>query len=184
MYTLFLDTHSPLINVSIIKDNKVITKEKDSVFSHSEFFLPLIKEILYENNITLKNIKKIIVLNGPGSFTGIRIGLSVAKTIGYALNIPVYPISSLTAYLVSSDLKGNKMSVIEDNKSYYISVFDENNNFIVSETYVESLDDYKYKIVDNELDALKINEYCKNMEPSNVHSIKANYIKKIEVEKW
>lgn len=183
MYTLFLDTHSSNVNVSLIKEQKVITKEKETFQSHSLFLLPMIKEILEEEKITIRDIEKIIVVNGPGSFTGIRIGLSVVKTMGYALNIPVYPISSLTAYLVSSDIDEDKMSVIEDNRGYYISVFDKNNNPIIEETYVEDISSFNYKIIDNKFDILKIVEYSKNIKPVKIHGLKANYIKKIEVEK-
>ncbi len=182
MYTLFLDTHGSIINVSLIKGEKVITKEKESFQSHSIFFLPMIKEILDEEKISIKKIKKIIIINGPGSFTGIRIGISVAKVMGYSLNIPIYPISSLTAFLVSSDINDDKMCVIEDNKGYYISVLDRDNNSIVKETYVENLSSFKYKIVENTLNILKIVEYSKNIQSVNIHELKANYIKKIEVE--
>jgi hypothetical protein len=75
--------------------------------------------------------------------------------MAYALNICINTISSLTAYLISSDLNENKMSVIEDNKGYYVSVFDKNNNIIIPEEYVEELD-YKYNIVENKLDIGKI----------------------------
>ncbi len=183
MYTLFLDTHSSIINVSLIKDSKVITKEKESFQSHSIYLLPMIKELLEEQSITLKDIEKIIVINGPGSFTGIRIGLSVVKTIGYSLKIPVYPVSSLTAFLVSSDINENKMSVIEDNKGYYMSVFDKNNKSIIKETYIEDISSFKYKIIENNLNILKIVEYSKSIKYVNIHKLKANYIKKIEAEK-
>lgn len=183
MYTLFLDTHSSIINVSLIKEEKIITKEKESFQSHSVFFLPMIKEILDEEKITLKDIKEIIIINGPGSFTGIRIGLSVAKIMGYSFNIPIYPVSSLTAFLISSDITDNKMCVIEDNKGYYISVFDKKNNPIIKEKYVEDLSSFKYKIVKNTLNILKVVEYSKNIKQVNIHKLKANYIKKIGVKK-
>ena len=48
--------------------------------------MPMIASIFDENNLDIKDLDKIIVVNGPGSFTGIRIGLSIAKTIAYALN--------------------------------------------------------------------------------------------------
>ena len=62
------------------------------------------------------------------------------------------------------------------------SIFDENNNNIVPEFYSEE-NPYDYKIVEEKLDINKIIEYCKNMKSENPHFIKANYVKKIEVEK-
>ena len=74
------------------------------------------------------------------------------------------------------------MAVIEDNKGYYVCAFDKNNNTIVEETYLEE-NPYQYKEVDYRLDINKIIEYCNKFESENPHHIKANYIKKIEVEK-
>ena len=142
----------------------------------------MIDELFKENNLDIKDLTKIIVVNGPGSFTGIRIGLSIAKTMAYALKIDINTISSLTALLVSNDTQDNKKAVIEDNKGYYVSVFDKDNNVLVEETYVEE-ETYEYEQVENKLDVNKIISYCENMESENPHFIKANYIKKIEVEK-
>lgn len=179
---LFIDTHDELITIALKNNNQIYVKTKLSEYSHSVYTMPLIEEIFKENNLDIKDIKKIIVVNGPGSFTGIRIGLSIAKTIAYALKININPISSLTAYLVSHETTEDKKAVIEDNKGYYVSVFDKNNNVMVEETYVEE-DTYNYKKVENKLDVEKIINYCENIESENPHFIKANYIKKIEVEK-
>ena len=76
----------------------------------------------------------------------------------------------------------NKKAVIEDNKGYYVSVFDKDNNIVVEETYCEE-DTYDYPLVEEKLDVEKIIDYCKDMKSENPHFVKANYIKKIEVEK-
>lgn len=175
MNTLFIDTHDELITVSFVKDRNVFVKEVISE-SHSTHLLPLIDEMLKEKDIKLNDFNRIVVVNGPGSFTGIRIGLTVAKTISYSLNIPIYTISSLKAYLVSSELK-NKMCVIEDTKGYYIGT----DSF---EIYTDLLEDYKeYNKVDNKLDILKIMDYIDTIKPINVHGVKANYVKVIEALK-
>ena len=72
--------------------------------------------------------------------------------------------------------------IIEDNKGYYVSVFDKDNNIVVEETYCEE-DTYDYPLVEEKLDVEKIIDYCKDMKSENPHFVKANYIKKIEVEK-
>lgn len=104
MYTLFLDTHDELITVALYSEKNIIVKDRESYHSHAVYFVPMIRDILRENDLTVKNIKDIVCVNGPGSFTGLRIGLSVAKTLAYSLNIPIYLISSLESYLVSSNL--------------------------------------------------------------------------------
>lgn len=179
---LFLDTHDSIITVAVKNKDNLYIKTQQSEYSHSIYTMPMIEEIFKENNLNIKDLKKIIVINGPGSFTGIRIGLSIAKTMAYALNLEINTLSSLTAYLISSTLKENKKAIIKDNKGYYISVFDENNEVLVPETYVEE-DNYDCKVVEEKLDINKIIEYCSNLKSENPHHIKANYIKKIEVEK-
>lgn len=183
MKTLFIDTHSEVLTIGVINGNKLNKKEIESFNSHSILLLPLLESILKEESIEIDEIERIVVVNGPGSFTGIRIGLTVAKTLGYAKNIPVYPISSLKAYLVSNNTNENKMSVIEDNKGYYICVYDKDNNEILEEQYVDEIDEYNYYVVPKILDINKICEYVSTATPVNVNALKANYVKKIEVEK-
>ena len=179
---LFIDTHAELITIALKIKDKIYIKTQESEYSHSIYTMPMIESIFKENGLNVKDLKKIIVINGPGSFTGIRIGLSIAKTMAYALKIDINTISSLTAYLISDDKKDKKQAVIEDSKGYYISVFDENNNNIVPEFYSEE-NPYDYRIVEQKLDVEKIIDYCKNMKSENPHFVKANYVKKIEVEK-
>lgn len=179
---LFIDTHDMLITIAIKNGDDLFIKTKESEYSHSKFVMPMIKEVFEENNLDIHNLDEILVVNGPGSFTGIRIGLTIAKTIAYSLNIKIKCISSLTAYLVSSGLSDDKMCVIEDNKGYYISVFDKNNNVIVPECYVTS-NEYDYELVENKLDVLKVIDYSENINYENYYHVKANYVKEIEVEK-
>ena len=160
---LFIDTHDELITVALKNKDELFIKTKESEYSHSIYTMPLIESLFKENNLDVKDLKKIIVVNGPGSFTGIRIGLSIAKTMAYALNIDINTISSLTAYLISNDNNKKRKAVIEDNKGYYISVMDENNNIIVPEYYSEE-DHEDYESIEKKLDINKIIDYCKDLK--------------------
>ena len=71
----------------IINDNLRSIKGKFS--KGSQVVLPFIKKLLDENKLSLKQIDGILVNTGPGSFTGLRVGISVANALGYALKIPV-----------------------------------------------------------------------------------------------
>lgn len=179
---LFIDTHDELITIALKNKENLFIKTQESEYSHSIYTMPMIESIFKENNLEIKDLEKVIVINGPGSFTGIRIGLSIAKTLAYALNIKINTISSLTAYLVSNNTNNAKKAVIEDNKGFYVSVFDKDNNVIVEETYIDE-DNYNYEEVEKKLDIEKIINYLENKESENPHFVKANYIKKIEVEK-
>ena len=181
MKTLFIDTHGELLTVGLLIDDKLNKVEIESINGHASVCLPSIDALLKEEDIEAKDLDRVVVVNGPGSFTGIRIGLSIAKTIGYALNIPVYPISSLDAYLVSSNINEDKMCVIKDSKGYYICVWNKDNKVIVESEYVDDISNFNYKTIDNKLDIKKICEYVKDNDIIDVNFITANYIKKIGV---
>ena len=178
---LFIDTHAELITIALKNKKDLFIKTQESEYSHSIYTMPMIESIFKENNLKVKDLKKIIVVNGPGSFTGIRIGLSIAKTMAYALKIDINTISSLTAYLVSNNTNEKRKAVIEDNKGYYISIFDDNNQ-IVGEEYYSEEDNVNLPKVEEKLDIEKIIKYCENIRSENPHFVKANYVKKIEVE--
>lgn len=178
---LFIDTHDELITIGLKNEDKLYIKTKLSEYSHSIFTMPMIEELFKENNLNVKDLKKIIVVNGPGSFTGIRIGVSIAKTMAYALNISINTISSLKAYLISNDNNKKRKAVIKDNKGYYICAFDENNK-VLKDEYYSYEDDLDLPCVDSKLDIEKIIDYCSNLESENPHHVKANYVKRIEVE--
>lgn len=184
MFTLFIDTHAEIITVALYDGYKLIEKTKESHYSHSVYLATMVSDILKENDLTVQDIKDIVAVNGPGSFTGLRIGLSHAKTMAYALNVPIYLISTLTSYLVSNDANSNKVCILEDNKGFYVSEFDRDNNVIVEEKYLDNINDFKDTyIISNKLDVAKVINYAKNNPSINAHLVRANYVKRIEVEK-
>ena len=178
---LFIDTHDELITIAVKTKDDLFIKTKISEYSHSIFTMPMIEEIFNENNLNIKDLNKIIVVNGPGSFTGIRIGLSIAKTMAYALNIKINTISSLKAYMISDSNNDDKMVVINDNKGSYIYAVSKDNKVILEEQYIYE-NHYNYREVEHKLEINKIIDYCDKLKSENPHHIKANYIKKIEVE--
>ncbi len=93
---LSIDTYSEIIGISLIKDHKVIIDlsiSKSKPFS--ELLIKKIYEILEELQIDKSLIKKIVVNKGPGSYAGLRVGITVAKTLSYSLNIELYGFISL-----------------------------------------------------------------------------------------
>lgn len=184
MYTLFIDTHGELITVALYDGNKLFVKTQMSEYSHAVYLAPMIKNILKENDLTVKDIKNIVAVNGPGSFTGLRIGLSAAKTLAYSLRVSIYLISSLADYLVSDESKCDKVCILEENRGYYVSVFNKENETILEDSYVEDISEFsgKYR-VSEKLNIVNVINYALSKKSTDVHLVRANYVKKIEVEK-
>lgn len=104
MYQLLLDSSNIYLAVGLSKDGKVI----DSIFYNawqrqSELMVNEIENIFKRNNIDKKDLDAVVVGIGPGSYTGVRIGATIAKTIAYALKIKVYAKSSLSLLRCGED---------------------------------------------------------------------------------
>ena len=98
MIDLLLDSSNVDLSVGISKDNKVIDYISYEAWQcQSEYMIQEIDKLLAKHNITRNDIGAVIVNIGPGSYTGIRISLTIAKVMCLALNIPLYALSSLRA---------------------------------------------------------------------------------------
>ena len=87
---LFIDTSAiNTAKIAIEIDGKRFEKISESKVLKSQMTLPMIEEILNEHHLKLSDITAITVAMGPGSFTGLRVGASVANALGYLLDIPV-----------------------------------------------------------------------------------------------
>ncbi|HOJ45680.1 MAG TPA: tRNA (adenosine(37)-N6)-threonylcarbamoyltransferase complex dimerization subunit type 1 TsaB [Bacilli bacterium] len=93
---LLLDSSSTQLSVALSDGTAIINKKSYYAWqSQSELMIPEIINLLKEANLDFKALHALAVSIGPGSYTGVRIALTIAKIIGYALHIPVYTGSSL-----------------------------------------------------------------------------------------
>lgn len=93
---LNIETSTNVCSVSIGLNGKTIAlKQTFEANSHSKILTVFIQDILKENNIDIKKLDAVAVSKGPGSYTGLRIGVSAAKGIVYGLNIPLISINTL-----------------------------------------------------------------------------------------
>ncbi|WP_077296854.1 tRNA (adenosine(37)-N6)-threonylcarbamoyltransferase complex dimerization subunit type 1 TsaB [Virgibacillus pantothenticus] len=96
MNILAMDTSNQVLAVAIQRDNKVVGEIVTNLAkNHSVRLMPAIDQLMKEVNMKPEQLEKIIVAKGPGSYTGVRIGLATAKSMAWALNIPVIGVSSL-----------------------------------------------------------------------------------------
>ena len=205
MITLFIDTCHHNLIVGIYKDNEELILIKENNDNHlSERLLPLIDRAYNQINLDINNTNNIIVANGPGSFTGVRIGVTVAKTLAYSIGCKIHTVSELkvmathsfdTKYIVplidarrdavygamySSDLE----SIIEDK---YIPFTD----LISDIKKITSLDDVTFISYEH---FEGMNTVAPNIDLSSIimdnfnsdgilsHLVNPNYLKKTEAE--
>ncbi len=187
MYTLFIDTHDIEIIIALYKDGKLVDSIiKRSTRHHSEFIMPTIRDIISNNGIEVKDLGEIIVVNGPGSFTGVRLGVTIAKTLAYTLNIPIKTVTSLEVIMVSSNCE---LPIIHDVKGIFGGLFKEgklvDDYFYMSNSeFEEYKNKHDYKIEDKyEIDFEKVYKYLENKESLNPHGVNPLYIKVIEALK-
>lgn len=181
---LFIDTHLNDVVIILFQNDKIIKSKiiKDEK-QNSIFIMPTIKEVL--DGIKPQSI---IVVNGPGSFTGVRLGVTVAKTLAYTMNIPIRTITSLECLAISSNMNSKKIVSFSDNNGYYIGIFDEKNNVLEDYKYLKNSEYLNFKNNNNILENIILNygeifKFSLKKEPINAHKVNPIYIKKIEVEK-
>lgn len=132
MKILAVSTSSNNCSVALLEDDNII-KELNicNEKTHSEKFMPLIDELLSETKTSLSDINLISVDNGPGSFTGIRIGIATIKAIAEFKNIPVVACSSLEALAYNVADADYICSIIDArNNQVYAGIFDKNYDLI------------------------------------------------------
>lgn len=137
MKILCIDTSSQLCGVAILEDTTLIKKiELDNGLTHSETLMPLIKELLEKCNLSLKDVNLVITDIGPGSFTGIRIGIATAKAFSDSLDIPCIGVSSLEVLAYNVKNEGLICSTIDcKNDNCYFALYElSNNNYDIIET--------------------------------------------------
>ena len=132
MKILAIDTTSKICSVALLEDENVLDEiNLDSGLTHSENLMPLVKEILEKNKIELKDINLIGVDVGPGSFTGIRIGVASVKAMAEVWRISVASITSLETLARNVETQNTIVSLIDArNNQVYMGIFDNNYNKI------------------------------------------------------
>ncbi len=199
MITLFIDTSNQDVSIALLKDGKIINKITKSIPNeHSKYAVSYIDEVLKKSEITPKEVQSIMVVNGPGSFTGVRIGLTIAKVYALLNDIKVTLISSLKCLAIGNNKNKYILSLINArNDNYYIGFYDNNYNDVINEHFgnIDEVNDIINKYNDvlvvsnnsdndndnvkviNELDIESIYNYYKDKVKVNPHMVLPNYLK-------
>ena len=128
MNILAFDTSTEKFSISILKNNKVVLNlSKILNKTYSKFLIPLLKESLEQSNLNIKKINNIIISLGPGSFTGVRIGIAAAKGLGipHKINILGFNNMDVLVQSIDSNSKEKIVTIIKSKKNnYYYQLFD------------------------------------------------------------
>lgn len=131
MKNLAIDTSSEVCGVAILEDDRLIDDNSlNNGKTHSENLMPLIKEILERNNLELKDIDLISSVVGPGSFTGIRIGIAAVKAMAEVYNIKIASITSLEELVQNLERKTRVSMIDARNDQVYCGIFDSEYNLL------------------------------------------------------
>ena len=197
MKILFLDTSSFFVTISIVQDNEILFNYQDEIRDDmSSKIMPIIRKGFETVNFKINDIDKIMVVNGPGSFTGVRIGVTVAKTLAWSLKKDIITLSSLELMATSPFDTDYIIPMIDARRGYvYAGIYDKYLNNVKPDLYINynELGNYfqKSTIVsyDNiekssrpNVDILKIINKHISDASLNPHKVNPNYLKKVEAE--
>ena len=198
MISLFIDTSISFPTISLIRDNEVLYEFHEEIKSDmSSKILPIIDEGLKKSNLTLNSINNIFVVTGPGSFTGVRIGVTIAKTIAWSLNKKIIPISSLEFMATTNTNKDYVIPMIDAKRgNVFAGIYTNTLECVMSDALIsleellkDKLDNYQLVSYDNIQSTIKpvpsvikiIDKHI-NEKGINPHELKPNYLKLTEAE--
>lgn len=180
MIVLGVDSSATAASAAIVKDGKLVSEVlSDTGLTHSQTLLPMIKTCLDNAGLSIDNIDLIAVANGPGSFTGVRIGIATVKGIAFTNNIPCAEVSTLEsmAYNVS-DFDGIICSAMDARCNQVYTAFFENHSCCkvnrLSDDTAMSIDELGKKIKETEKNVIFVGdgaEICYNKLNSIIDNI-------------
>jgi tRNA threonylcarbamoyl adenosine modification protein YeaZ len=119
---LLIDTSAKYLAVGIAVDDKIVAKTQYEAWQkQSELTIEEINQLFKSTSIQPRDVTRVVVSNGPGSYTGVRIGLTIAKIFATTLHIPLCLVSSLN---MIAGINGNKIALIDArSKRAYIGIY-------------------------------------------------------------
>lgn len=201
MISLLIDTCTKNVCIALFNDKTLLDKIVHSnQIDLSSNFMVLISNILDKNNIKIEDVDRFFVAVGPGSFTGIRIGVTCTKVMAWALKKEVIPFSSLELLAAVDSNTDYIVPLIDARRGYvFAGIYNNQLNCIMNDDYIElddllekietgksvtyiSLDNFDLKTSLPEYNVNKIVEKHYDDTPVNPHSLNPNYLKKTEAE--
>lgn len=181
---LIVDTSQEnLVNVVLSNQNNLINLQNENKRECLKKLVPMIGEILEDNNLTLEDLDFIGINSGPGSWTGLRIGYSTVKVLSLVLNIPVIEYNNFELIKKYSNIREGIILIKSSNDNYYFSEIKDSENLvdgIISE--IDLLEKYpnkeKFYLENYSLEFLKsvLDEKFLNKNFSSTNDLEPYYV--------
>ena len=201
MIVLSMDSSSLVTTVALLKDEHLLGEfTLNFKREHSVILMEKIEMLLKDCQVDISEVDGFVVSKGPGSFTGVRIGVTICKTFAWTLNKKVIPISSLELLASTNTNYELNVAMIDARRDcVYAGVYDNELNTVIEDRYISieqlllelkdknyiliSDDDFEnLKKIDSKIDILKVINKHKNDVGVNPHSLNPTYLKITEAE--
>lgn len=201
MISLVIDTCTSNVVIALLKDVNIIDQTiETNDHDLSGKFICMVDDLLRKNDITMQEVDTIFVAIGPGSFTGIRIGVTFAKVAAWSLNKKVVPFSSLELMATTSVDAEVIVPMIDARRGYVFGgIYSYNLDNLYEDSYIKldnlkdiackyndvsyiSVDSFDINVTRPNVDVAKLVEKHLNDAGVNPHSLNPNYLKKTEAE--
>ena len=175
---LAIDTSGNGLTVAVGGEKKAVSRLENCTLTHSVELMGEIEKTLEKAGLDKENIDVFACSVGPGSFTGIRIGVSTVKAFGYALNKKVLAVTSFLSLAYNVEKGRKKLAVIDARHgNYYACGYDENGEEILPPCFIDraKLEEYSkvYLVIsDTEIDGVQ--SIVADVESGFVKAVEAN----------
>ena len=175
---LAIDTSGNGLTVAVGGEKKAVSRLENCTLTHSVELMGEIEKTLEKAGLDKENIDVFACSVGPGSFTGIRIGVSTVKAFGYALNKKVLAVTSFLSLAYNVEKGRKKLAVIDARHgNYYACGYDENDKEVLLPCFIEraKLEEYSkeyFVISDTEIDGVQ--SIVADVESGFVKAVEAN----------
>ena len=151
MKILGIDTSTMAANVAVLEDDKLICEYTiNTKKTHSQKLMPMIENMLKLSDLDIKEIDAIAICVGPGSFTGLRIGMETAKAMAHVNNIPLIGVNSLEILGANMDLCNRNICSILDAQRNQVYM----NKYILKDYKITELEEISIKPIDELLEEI------------------------------
>lgn len=210
MKVLAFDTSSKALSVAILDGKNLLADVTVNIKkNHSITLMPAIDFLMTSVDLQPSDLDRIVVAQGPGSYTGLRVAVATAKTLAYTLNIELVGVSSLYALAAAADFDGLVVPIMDARRNNVYAGFYKNGQSVKADQhmsftavlkavkaeakvmFVGEVDNFRDQIEEALPQAVilpvlpsayAIGKYGQGLEPAGVDSFVPNYLKRVEAE--